>query len=292
MLVASLTLVACKKDEPKINPSGIKNLQSEELPGQIKITWEKEEPVTFEHLRFTYFDKLTKKEVLRLASIYSNEIIIPNTRKKYGEYEFKIQPVSATGTEGQVYTFKATSGAAPATYQLTEGDDAVKVNLSVDMLETNAQEPSEGHIANLIDGNNYTYFHTKWSGSPINAQHYFQINLTESLQGFKFNISTRHNGNGSGDVKRMKVEASNDGETWVEVGIQTYDLASRAADDRRRTFNGNPILMNAKYSKLRFTPLARRNADPLNKSFFDMGEFSLFNEPVLITDPEAPAEGD
>lgn len=289
--IAFLVLVSCRKDEQEVKPSGINNLQYEELPGQIKITWDKEMPVTFEYLKITYFDKLKKKEMLRLASAFSNEIIIPNTRRKYGEYEFKIQPISAAGVEGQEYFIKAISGVAPATYQFTEADDAVKVELSSDMLQTNAQETQEGPIVNLLDGDTGTYFHSAWSRA-IGEQHYFQVNLAEPIQGFKFDIATRHNGNGDGDVKRMKVEASNDGVTWEEVAIQSYELSTNANSDRRRKFSGNPVLMSEKYSKLRFIPLARRGADPLKRSWFNMSEFVLFNEPVLIIDPEAPAEGD
>ena len=290
LLITSTILFSCKKEE-SVTPSGITNIQVTPMPGSIKITWEKQEPITFEYIKVTYFDKLKKKEMLRLASSFSNEIIIPNTRKKFGEYKFTLQPVSVTGEEGQVYTIEGISGIAPATYQFTQADDAKKVELNTSIVSTNAQEPTEGPIANLFDGNTGTFFHSIWS-KTIGEPHHIQVNLPTAIQGFKYTFATRHNGDGGGDVKRMKVEVSNDGTNWEEVAVQAFELGTNAANDRRREFTASPILLGTKYTMFRFTPLARRSADPIRNSWFNMSEFNFFEEPVLIIDPEAPADGD
>ncbi len=60
------------------------------------------------------------------------------------------------------------------------------------MLSTNAQEPSEGPIANLLDGNVETFFHSLWS-STINEKHYIQVTLPETYSKVWIRYCNRHN---------------------------------------------------------------------------------------------------
>lgn len=67
-----------------------------------------------------------------------------------------------------------------------------RIALTVDMLSTNAQEPSEGPIANLLDGNVETFFHSLWS-STINEKHYIQVTLPETYSKVWIRYCNRHN---------------------------------------------------------------------------------------------------
>lgn len=280
-IALTILMVACSKDDvTSINPSDISNITTEALPGEIKIMWDLPADENLEYVKVTYFDHLTQKDAMRLASVYSDSIVIPNTRKKFGEYNFTLQPFSTTVTPGKVHTVTAVSGAAPASYILGDGE-RTKIDLTVDMLYTNAQEPSEGPIKNLIDGDINTFFHTAWSIS-IGAPHFFQINLNEPVRAISYNFSTRV-GNNGGDVKRMKIEGSNDGEEWTEVAVHEYALPS----GNGFKIDGEAVLMSDEYKHIRFTPLARRSADPINNGYFNMSEFNLFEVPVIIDDPEA-----
>lgn len=284
LLGITISFLSCGKKETGEKPAPVQNLTTVALPGQIQINWTNSEPV-YEYLKITYFDMLAQKEMVRLASKYSNSIIIPNTRAKFGQYTFTVQPFNSLHEGGDIQTITGISGMAPATYLLTDADDAIKIDLTVDMLSTNAQERREGPLGNAVDGRKDTYFHTTWS-APIAVQHYFQINLSEAIRAFKFGFSTRHNGDGGGDIKRMKIEASNDGADWVEVATQTYDLSTDVTADRDKVFGNSPVLMDAEYKMFRFTPLARRNADPLTNSWFNLSEIYFHKEPVLVVDPE------
>lgn len=53
------------------------------------------------------------------------------------------------------------------------------IPLTADMLSTNAQEASEGPIANAIDGNFGTFFHSDWHGN-VSDPHYFQVTLPKA----------------------------------------------------------------------------------------------------------------
>lgn len=282
IIIGISALWSCTKDDIKeVKPSDINNISSFEEPGKIGITWEYEEPKNIEYIKFSYLDKRTGRQSVRLASSYANTIIIPETLKRLGEYEFTIQPFSSTHTGGNVHTFTAISGAALATYSLTEDDDAVKIELEANQLSTNAQEPREGPIENILDDNINTFFHTAWSKS-IPEMHYFQVELKNPVHAISFEFGTRK-GNNSGDIKRMKISVSNDGEEWKEMNEQTIGLN----DGNGQMYSGTPVLFDGYYKYVRFTPTARRSADPLNNSWFNLSIFRLFEEPVIIIDPEA-----
>lgn len=283
-LLGILSFFSCEKKETGEKPAPVENLTTVALPGQIQINWTNSEPV-YEYLKITYFDMLTQKEMVRLASKYSNSITIPDTRAKFGEYTFTIQPFNSLHEGGEIQTITGVSGIAPAVYLLTDADDAVKIDLTASMLSTNAQEKQEGPLSNAVDGRKDTYFHTSWSVN-LGVQHYFEVNLPEAIRAFKFGFSTRHNGNGDGDIKRMRIEASNDGTNWVEVATQTYDLSTNVAADRNKVFGNSPVLMQAEYKMFRFTPLARRSTDPLTNSWFNLSEIYFHKEPVTVIDPE------
>ena len=75
------------------------------------------------------------------------------------DYEIFYQTFNANNEGGEIKSIKAQSGIAPVV--VTESRKEVK--LSVNQLSTNAQEPSEGPIANLVNGNTNDFFHTRWS---------------------------------------------------------------------------------------------------------------------------------
>lgn len=285
MAVSSLIFISCKKDSPEEIVSGVTNLQFEELPGEIKITWEKEEPVTFDYLKITYYDKLKKKQMLRLASSHSSEIIIPNTRKKYGEYEFRIQPVGAHGTEGQEYILKATSGAAPSRIASTVD---TKLELATSNLYSNEPETSEGSLANLLDGNDATFFHSRWknNGGRTTHTHYLQINLDTPIKdGIKFSYSGRNNGNNY--PTQIVVSASTDGGTWEELADLSNGLPNPSTGVGK--YDSEILWFLGKgYKHFKFDVIRTES----NDRFFVMSEFKMWQVTPIIEDPEAPANGD
>lgn len=54
------------------------------------------------------------------------------------------------------------------------------------MLSTDNQEPSEGPIKNLVDGNYNSFFHTRWSSPQKPLPQYIQIDFKEAHQVFMF----------------------------------------------------------------------------------------------------------
>lgn len=70
-----------------------------------------------------------------------------------------------------------------------------KYPLTIDMLSTNAQEPSEGPLKNVLDGDVNTFFHTAWS-IGVAENHYVLVTLPKSINKFEFSYTNRSsNGN-------------------------------------------------------------------------------------------------
>lgn len=143
----------------------------------------------------------------------------------------------------------------------------VEIPLRVDMLSTNATEPKEGPIQNLVDGRSDTYFHSLYS-STINEMHYFQVNLDAPIDGFIFWYQNRNNNNGK--PTNVSIMVSEDGENWVEVKRYTSNMPTGAAS----TFESEFIDAGMKFSYFRFVVNATNGA--AGPTYFNMAEFKMF----------------
>ncbi len=90
-----------------------------------------------------------------------------------------------------------------------------KIALTADMLSSNYVEPSEGSLANLLDGNISTYFHSAWS-IETTGEHYVQVDLNAPISALTFTYTTRDS-NGNAAPAELYVSVSADGERWTEV---------------------------------------------------------------------------
>lgn len=143
-------------------------------------------------------------------------------------------------------------------------------------LYTNAQEASEGPIANLLDGNNATFFHTRWSdngASDDGMPHSITIDLGgNSISAFGFNYVTR-SGAANDYPAEISVQGSNDGVEFEEIayvtGLPKGDAKSYASE---------PIEAQQDYSYLRFevtkTSTDRKGAG-VDHDYWHMAEFRL-----------------
>ncbi|MRJ11205.1 DUF1735 domain-containing protein [Ornithobacterium rhinotracheale] len=117
---------------------------------------------------------------------------------------FKVVSASKQGIEGSqnAYVLYAAFNAIP---------------LTADMISTNAQEASEGPIANVIDNNPATFFHSDWSNGSLSGgkPHYIQIDLKKSVTNFAFSYQNRNSGNGKPTI--VKISVSSDGNNWREL---------------------------------------------------------------------------
>lgn len=241
-----------------VPPEGIINPTATPGAGFIKLKWDMPANVNFTTIKIFYHDPVTKEDKeLEIADNTITLFIVENTFECGGEYEFTIKTYGPTGMETE----------QPEVVRSSSYESVIKVpvSLSVDMFSANATEPTEGSLAALIDGDINTYYHTMWSAtSPSGQPHYLQINMSElPLKTLRFEYDSRNNGTGAGDVKRVGIWGSNNGNTWTLMGKETYTLPGGRGQHAEPDEN---VKADKSYKYIRFTPEARRDADPIDPS--------------------------
>lgn len=153
---------------------------------------------------------------------------------------------------------------------------------------TNAQSSQEGPIAELIDGNNNSYFHTDYSGanSTDGLDHHITVNLGEGneVSEFVFSYVTRHNAE-TNYPAIIKVYGGNGGsENGKDAVYEELAVFSSLPTGNTRTYTSEAIKTTKSYAYLRFMVTANNsNNIKGGHPFFHMAEFDL----TAIGKPEA-----
>lgn len=244
-------------------------ISSEALPGAIRLNWTVPADSSYSYMKVSYVNPANNETVIQLVSIYTNTLIIENTLKKYGDYTFTFQAFNEKGDAGSITTVKAQSGLLPASYV------EKKVNITADQLSTDNQEPTEGPIKNLIDGNTSTFFHTRWSSPQVPLPQYIQISFNEEHENFAIKYTTRNTGNSDGFPIEATLQISSDGTNWKDVANLTGLPTVSKTDYASRT-----ITPGKKFKYFRFL-VTKTSKD---SKYFHMSEFSFYD--VQVSDPE------
>ncbi len=278
-----LGMAGCDKNFKELETAGggapaaieLSTVTAEALPGQIKLTWEAPEG-DYAYMQIRYYDPLQKTNVCKIASKGTTEMLIENTRARFGDYTFYLQTFSADHEAGAVQELKARSGAMPASY--TE-KSRIKVSLTVDQLSCNYPDASEGYFDRLIDGKtaNPSFFHTNWHSPLVALPHYIQINLKEEHENFAFEYYTRDTGNSDGFPTSAELQISTDGVQW-----ETVSLLSGLPAKRQTKYASEFVRPGKKFRFFRFNVLTSSQ----NKNYFHIGEIAFFDVEVETHDPE------
>lgn len=272
---------SCSSDDASIIPADITNLRAESTPGRIVLRWDTPaDASTIEYIQANYYDHRSKMDSKRLASIYADSIEIPDTRKRYGTYDFVVKTVSPSGAFGTEHEISYTSEAAQKTWK-----NPIQYPLAASMFSSNAQEPTEGPISNLVDYDNASsFFHTAWS-QDIPGPHTLTISFPETIdKAFYFWYSPRNNGNNKPTNLDLMGSITGNEDDWFLIKNFTKE-----ADGLPTTSTGtytSPVLYGDetpfKYLKMVV------NATNSGTVFWTMGKFKFFT--YEATDPEIPAQ--
>jgi predicted small lipoprotein YifL len=304
---ALLSLAGCGGDDKGTPPAELRALTAEGLPGQILLKWSlPSEADNIHQVKVTYYDHRLKMDVMRVASAYAEGMEIPETRARYGSYTFTVQPFSRDA-EGTAQTVAATSGPAPKRWIMGNISDTVKIPLVEASLYTNAQEPSEGPVKNLLDDDKSTFFHTVWSSGKwatdasrfLGDKHYLQVDLGRVLSAgdyFSFYYAPRNNDNNKptdfdlyGSIVGDTIGAEND---WFLV--KNFTKADDNLPDNATTEYYSPILSVA--TPLQFIRLSvnstNNDAEANGAKYWTMSEFKVWTYKAEIKeyDPETEEE--
>jgi hypothetical protein len=307
-LLALFAAAACSGEDDKTPPADITGLKGVDgLPGQIALRWDLPDKESNIHqIKVTYYDHLSKKDVLRAASIYADSINIPNTRKRYGEYAFTVQPFTRSGVGGAEQTVKATSGAAPGYYITGAVSDTTLLPLKAENLYTNAQQATEGPIENLLDGNKETFFHTTWSSGGWTANsdkflgdlHFLQVDfgkvMNPSGDYFSFHYAPRNNdANKPTDFDLYGSLTADDSTTVGKAGWFLIKNFTKDGDnlptDQTTEYNSPMLAVEQPLQYIRIAVKASNNDGKANGAvFWTMSEFKIwtYKASQVYYDPE------
>ncbi len=175
-----------------------------------------------------------------IANLTNLEVYINKTEALLGEVLGEV-----TYTRGDNITLQTT----------TEG--------SAGYIWSNAPCPTEGDIANLVDGATNNYFHTAWEDVTVSSgDHYIAVDLGEdnTLTRFAFSHTTRSADNDH--VKSVDVYGSDDNVTYKYLG------SASGMPQTRDTFWQYEGVMIASHRYLRFNMHA-------NRGYWHMAEFDI-----------------
>lgn len=265
-------LWACHEEEQGVVPSVIGGLKAEAMEGAICLRWNVPADSNYLYVRIQYTNPRDGELVIKNTSVYCDSLLIDGLLAKDGEYHFALQTVSTTGTVGTDVS-SVSSRALPVKSMTTKFSE--KVELEEKDLSTNAQEPSEGPIANLIDGDLDNYFHSAW-GTPVPYPQWIQIELTEPLQCFEF--KTWNMNRGDGYPEWVIIQGSNDGKSWEDL----LEINGEIPTTPKGKYESPVITIDEPYSKLRYTVKQSFGGLP----FFHLAEFEWSKVWFDIYDPE------
>ncbi len=140
-----------------------------------------------------------------------------------------------------------------------------KIPLTSAMLSTNAQEPTEGAIANLLDNNLATFFHSAWSVS-IAETHHIKVSLNAEKRRFVFTYNNRQHTNGKAKV--IKILGSENGTNWFEITTINSGLPT----DNGGEYTSAVIESPQPFKSLRFDVEQTQGGT----KYFCMSEFAIF----------------
>lgn len=133
------------------------------------------------------------------------------------------------------------------------------IALSTANVTTNDQEPTEGPLEGLFDGNTDTFFHSGWSvANPRESVYasYLEIELPNPMSMFRFNMTTRNSATAAGYVKKVHLYGTNDKNSWPTEPFAVIDNMNTQLNGAAAagTFGDdeNPYRADQPYKYLRF----------------------------------------
>ena len=140
VLCMGVAVVSCSSDdEHSVPATDITDLALTSNPGNIELTWEyPEEDNNNRYIEICYYDPAKKKNVRKAVSAFNNSYTVKDTRRKYGEYKFSVQPFSTTFTPGTIQEISGVSEVAPIIESYTSEELTIL--------------PQDVHIEGLLTG--------------------------------------------------------------------------------------------------------------------------------------------
>lgn len=290
LLCMGLVVVSCNSDEKEsVFATEINNLTLQSKPGNIKLNWEyMEGDNTNRYVEIRYYDPAKRKDILKTISGLNTSFTIEDTRKKYGEYSFRVQPFSTTFTPGTVQTISGTSEAAPIIDSFTS-QEIVPASSQISIA---GQKPDGtmvanpiadgGKIENLLDNNESTFVNASYSGVPTGTIYWLDVAYDNSQEYLKFSYITRNHAQASFPAIIECYVKVDENDEWTLIKtlkleddkLPTTALTSYVSGEYKAPFA---------FKYFRFKVLETHTG----KVNFSLAEFRVYDVKYHFYDPEA-----
>ncbi len=201
---------------------------------------------------FTPENKLTSKLDIKVSS----------QSLKYGNYVLPIRLVDSSKEEFEIDEDKNTC--LYGISYVPEASALQPITLKTDMLTSNAVEPSEGSLANLLDGDKTTYFHSAWSVA-VDGDHYLQVNLEKPITAFSFTYTGRSSGS-AGNPANIILMGSMDGVEYFKIDQIADGLPTATAG-----VYSSPVFVSPEFKHLRIVVTKNQSGG----AYFVFSEFGM-----------------
>lgn len=165
-------------------------------------------------------------------------IEVDRTGLSYGNYVLPVRLSSCSKPQFAINEAKSTS-----LYGISYVPDAsklTKVNLTESMFSIYPDPTNEGSIAEMIDGNPNTYYHSNW-GVGLPLPHWVQVALPKESTAFSFEYQIRHN-NANGAPQLISLWGSVDGINFGKIGTITEGMPTKIGEIYKSpVFVGKPF---------------------------------------------------
>jgi hypothetical protein len=157
----------------------------------------------------------------------------------------------------------------------------------------NAVETTEGSLDNLLDGEYGTFFHSTWSATGPEEDHYLQAEIENPVNGFYLFFMKRQNNNANRPTK-IDVTAGDDEAFGFDLVANLTEDDGLPTDESTIYFFSKPMYMSGPYKFVRFSvpeTNSSQSGGGMNNGhpFFTFSEFNLF--PVHPTVEEVIESG-
>lgn len=279
IIAGVLLLSSCDSSEDSIAPAEIVNLTAEGKPGSIELNWDYSgDSLSVRYVEVRYTNPANNKETVKVASSYSDSLVIENTRKKYGEYSFALTPYSTTFDKGKTVTVSAVSERAPVQESYVSTELPITENdIVIDGIRDSAPE-------NIFDGDINTFVNFDYSSASAGIARCYEIHLPSSEEYVKFMYITRNHPVAKFPAEIELSVKANESDDWTVVGHLEKD-ADDLPTSPAQTFVSKEYKAPFAFSYFRFRVLkVHTGSSVLN---FSLAEFRVYHVVYSYYDPEA-----
>lgn len=281
MALLALVNVSCKDSEGGVTPTDIINLTSKSLPGSIQLDWEYPEgEKNIRCIEIRYFDAAKGKEVMKTVSGVTNSIVINDTRLKYGEYKFRLQPFSESFTPGTVHEITEVSQRG----EIIETFTSKELTLTADDI-TIAGIYSSSKPESLFDNNNTTFVNFDYAVSTATrVTREYVIHYPKAQEFVKFSYINRDHKDAKFPSTIECLVKVNESDPWTLATTLTLEN-DQLPDKPLGAFISKEYKAPFEFNYFCFrVPTVHNGSDIKN---FSLAEFRVFEVDYYFFDPEA-----